>query len=160
MVKFGIRNIRRCVYTAVNMEPSMWHDRVRGDFVRPRAPHSTNNADVAIKREIKNLWRAHKTTKLKILQTRFDCACSWTVKCKLPPTSSGTGFSSIQHLTWNVKIWNFETSADMFIRRLTWDLQCDMLWSFHEKRRKTVHFFGNRHLYIVWIYELNGKTSG
>jgi hypothetical protein len=34
--------------------------------------------------------------------------------------------SSIQHLTWHGKIWNFEISSYVFILRLSWNLQCDI----------------------------------
>ena len=41
-----------------------------------------------------------KTTKLQVLQARFDWACSWTVveNAKLSSTPPSTGLSRIQHL--------------------------------------------------------------
>jgi hypothetical protein len=58
-----------------------------------------------------------------------------TEKCKLPSTPSSTGLSRIQHLHENGEILNLETSADVFIRRLSRNLQCDTGVPFHEKRR-------------------------
>jgi hypothetical protein len=46
------------------------------------------------------------------------------VKWKLPSTPPSTGLSRIQHLKWTGTILNFETSADVFIWRLSWNLQC------------------------------------
>jgi hypothetical protein len=57
------------------------------------------------------------------------------VKCKLPSTPPRTGLSRIQHFTWTWTIWNFQTSADVFIWRISWNLQCDTYVPFHEKRR-------------------------
>ena len=45
-------------------------------------------------------------------------------KRKLPFTFPTTGLSRIQHLNM-LCILNFKTSADVFIRWLSWDLQCD-----------------------------------
>jgi hypothetical protein len=76
----------------------------------------------------------HKKTKLKMLQARFDWAFDGNGKCKLPPTPPSTGLSIILHLKWTGTIFNFETSAGVFIWRLSWNLQCDTQVPFHEKR--------------------------
>jgi hypothetical protein len=48
-----------------------------------------------------------------------------------------TGLSRTQDLSMrNGEIWNLETSADVFIRRIYWNVQCDILVPFHEKQRK------------------------
>jgi hypothetical protein len=51
-----------------------------------------------------------------------------------------------------VKIWNFETSADVFIRQLSWNFQCDTLLLFNEKRRMTP--------YEKNVFVINEKTMG
>jgi hypothetical protein len=48
-----------------------------------------------------------------------------TVKCKLSSTPAITGFSRIQTMNMNWYNLNLETSADVFIWRLSWTLQSD-----------------------------------
>jgi hypothetical protein len=55
-----------------------------------------------------------------------------TIKCKLPSATPSTGLSRIQHLTWTGTILNFETSADVFIWRLSWNFERGSeLWSLY-----------------------------
>jgi hypothetical protein len=51
-----------------------------------------------------------------------------------------------------VKILNFETSEDVFIRQLSWSLQYDRVLLFHEKRRMVPKLYK--------ACALNEKTMG
>jgi hypothetical protein len=51
-----------------------------------------------------------------------------TVHASLAPAST-----ELNTLTWNDKIWNFETSEDVLIWRSSWDIQCDTLVPLQKK---------------------------
>jgi hypothetical protein len=72
-----------------------------------------------------------------MLQARFDSACSWTVlgSASYRPRPLAPAKAEFNIEQENCEILNLETSADEFIRRLSWNLQCDTEVPFHEKRR-------------------------
>jgi hypothetical protein len=68
---------------------------------------------------------------MKMLQPHFDWDCSWTVlvTARYRPRLASADFTL--NMNWQI------TSVDVFILRLSWNLQFDTLLPFHEKRHIT-----------------------